>query len=243
MTVVLPLPLGPRKPKISPFSTRKLTPSTATKSPKRRTRFLAKMEAASGRCPLLAGINLTRSFQLHVRRHAAAHAAGGVIDANFYADYLVHPFAASLHVARKKFGLLINLLHDSVENGIGERVDADLRLLADAHAANFRFGDVNADVHLIALKKCGDRRIGRYEISRADVQYFHGCVGGRNNLRFARACGVVVVSSFREVDIFSAAATLEFLLGCQCRAIARFSGSDFFRTVALLQLRQFLLRI
>src|ERR1700738_1951210 len=102
MTVVFPLPLGPKKPKISPFSTRKLTPATATKSPKRRTRFLAEMEASSGRCPLAADINLIRSFQLHVSRHAATHTAGGVIDANFYADYFVYPFAASLHVARKK---------------------------------------------------------------------------------------------------------------------------------------------
>src|SRR3990172_6364705 len=38
MVVVLPAPLGPRKPKISSSCTWKLTPSTATKSPKRRTR-------------------------------------------------------------------------------------------------------------------------------------------------------------------------------------------------------------
>src|SRR6202022_11922 len=120
MTVVLPLPLGPRKPKISPFSTRKLTPSTATKSPKRRTRFLAAIEASAGRCPLSTGINLIHSFQLHVSRHAAAHTAGGVIDANFYADYFVYAFAASLHVARKKFGLLIDLLHDAIENSVGK---------------------------------------------------------------------------------------------------------------------------
>src|SRR3984893_3600573 len=174
MTVVLPLPFGPRKPKISPFSTRKLTPSTATKSPKRRTRFFAEMEASSGRCPLEADIILIRSFQLHVSRHAAAHTAGGVIDANFYADYFVYAFAASLHVARKKFGLLIDLLHDAIENSVGKRVDANFCLLAQAHSANFRFRDVYADVHLIMLEQCGDRRIGRDEISRADVQHFHG---------------------------------------------------------------------
>src|ERR1700730_1873584 len=165
MTVVLPLPFGPRKPKISPFSTRKLTPSTATKSPKRRTRFLAKMEASSGRCPLLAGINLIRSFQLHVSRHAATHTARGVIDANFYTDYFMHPFAAGLHVARQKFGLLINLLHNAIENSVGKRVDADFGRLAQVDVANFRFADVNADVHLIALQQCRHRRIGRNEIS------------------------------------------------------------------------------
>src|ERR1700730_3796234 len=125
MTVVLPLPLGPRKPKISPFSTRKLTPSTATKSPKRRTRFLAKMQTSAGRCSLLTGINLICRLQLHVSGHAAAHSAGEVIDANFYANYFVYPFAASLHVARKEFSLLINLFHNPIENGVGKRVDAN----------------------------------------------------------------------------------------------------------------------
>jgi len=44
MTVVLPLPLGPRNPKISPFSTRKLTSFTAVTLPKRRTKCCAEME-------------------------------------------------------------------------------------------------------------------------------------------------------------------------------------------------------
>src|ERR1700719_1399647 len=210
ITVVLPLPLGPRKPKISPFPTRKLTPSTATKSPKRRTRFLAEMEASAGCCPLSTGINLIRSFQLHVGCHAATHTAGSVIDANFYADYFVHPFAASLHVARKKFGLLIHLLHDAIENGVGKRVDADFRLLAQAHAANFRFRNEDADVYLVALQQRGNRRIGRNEISRADVQHFHGCLGGGNDLCFTRAYFVVVVSGFGEIDVFRAAAVFEF---------------------------------
>src|SRR2546422_11734081 len=47
MTVVLPLPLGPRKPNISPFSTRKLTSFTAVKLPKRRTRCSAEMAGSA----------------------------------------------------------------------------------------------------------------------------------------------------------------------------------------------------
>src|SRR4029077_20249883 len=38
MTVLLPAPLGPRNPKISPWSTWRSTPSTAFTSPKWRTR-------------------------------------------------------------------------------------------------------------------------------------------------------------------------------------------------------------
>ena len=37
MVLVLPAPLGPRKPKLSPRSIVKLTPLTASKSPKRFT--------------------------------------------------------------------------------------------------------------------------------------------------------------------------------------------------------------
>ena len=39
--VVLPAPLAPSRPKISPLRTRKLTRSTAVKLPKRRTRLSA----------------------------------------------------------------------------------------------------------------------------------------------------------------------------------------------------------
>src|SRR5664279_3978395 len=38
MVVLLPAPLGPRKPKISPFSTSKVSSDTAVKSPNRRVR-------------------------------------------------------------------------------------------------------------------------------------------------------------------------------------------------------------
>src|SRR5213593_2856937 len=51
MTVDLPEPLGPRKPKIEPFATRKLTESTAVKCPKRFVRpshsIMAAVELAS----------------------------------------------------------------------------------------------------------------------------------------------------------------------------------------------------
>jgi hypothetical protein len=49
MVVVLPQPLEPRKPKISPRSMRKLTRSTAVKSPKRMVRPSASMAMRVGR--------------------------------------------------------------------------------------------------------------------------------------------------------------------------------------------------
>src|SRR6185503_3567305 len=48
MTVDLPEPLGPRNPKIEPFSTEKLTWSTAVKWPKRFVRFSHSIMAALG---------------------------------------------------------------------------------------------------------------------------------------------------------------------------------------------------
>src|SRR5512147_1819703 len=48
MVVDLPAPLGPRKPKISPFCTAKLILSTALKVPKWRERFLTTMAGSLG---------------------------------------------------------------------------------------------------------------------------------------------------------------------------------------------------
>src|SRR5450432_1135646 len=227
MTVVLPLPLGPRKPKISPFSTRKLTSLTAVKSPKRRTRCSAAMEAPSGGW-LAGGMSLTCGLQFHIGSHAAADAAGGVIDANFYADYLVDASAAGLHVARKKFGLLINLLDDAVENGLGKRIDAHFGLLAQTHAANFGFGNVNADVDLITLEERGYRNIGGDEIAGANVQHFDGGRGRGDNLRFASAGFVVVIGGLSQLDVFGTVAAFHFFLHRLHLAIARFHGGNFF---------------
>ena len=43
MVVVFPAPFGPSRLKISPFSTSKLTPCTAFRSPKALCRFLTSM--------------------------------------------------------------------------------------------------------------------------------------------------------------------------------------------------------
>src|SRR5215471_11212771 len=103
MTVVLPLPLGPRKPKISPFSTRKLTSSTAVKSPNLRTRCSAAMAAAVGFWLSVAIKTFLSRFcggQPHVGGHAGLHLAARIIDADLYAENLVNAFLAGLHVAR-----------------------------------------------------------------------------------------------------------------------------------------------
>src|SRR5258708_24514585 len=108
MTVVFPLPLGPRKPKISPFSTRKLTSLTAVKVPKRLTRCSAEMAACGRDCAWVAIVSAL-GFQFHIGGHASEDTAGGIIDANFYANDLVYALFAGLNIARQDFGLLVGL--------------------------------------------------------------------------------------------------------------------------------------
>src|SRR6266852_7319843 len=168
MTVVFPLPLGPRKPKISPFSTRKLRSLTAVKLPKRRTRLCAEMAASAGFfvASAMGSISL---FEFHVGSHAGKHAASGIIDADLHAKNLMHAFLAGLDVARQEFGLLVDLFEDSFENCLRKGVDSDFGFLPDLEAAKFGFGNEDANVDLIFLKKCGDWRIGSNEVARADV--------------------------------------------------------------------------
>src|SRR5215467_1377994 len=114
MTVVFPLPLGPRKPKISPLATSKLTPFTAVNFPNVRTRPRAAMAiSVAGAPPLvLVARSLTGSVSAHephIRRHTGQDVMRGVVDAHFHAEDLVHPFFAGLHIARKKFRLLVDL--------------------------------------------------------------------------------------------------------------------------------------
>jgi hypothetical protein len=56
IVVVLPLPFGPRKPKISPLGTSKSTASTAVKSPKR---FVSpRTSMAAGAAPTLISLSI-----------------------------------------------------------------------------------------------------------------------------------------------------------------------------------------
>ena len=58
--------------------------------------------------------------ELDVSSHASKNAMRRIVDSDFDAENLVDTFLASLDIARKKFGLLINLFHDAVENLIGK---------------------------------------------------------------------------------------------------------------------------
>jgi len=57
-------------------------------------------------------------FQFYIRGHARKDAAGGIIDADFYANDLVDALFAGLHIARQEFGLLVDLLDDAIESSV-----------------------------------------------------------------------------------------------------------------------------
>src|SRR6266567_3337187 len=209
MTVVFPLPLGPRKPKISPFSTRKLTSLTAVKLPKRRTRCSAEMATSPFLCGVAATALIPR-FQFHIGSHTGKDAAGGIIDADFYANDLVDALLACLHIARQEFGLLVDLLDEAIEGGVWKRIDANFGFLANPDAADFGLGNVDANVDLILFEKSGYGSVWRDEVTRANVKNFDRSGGGSGDLALPETSFVVSIGCLREVDVFATVAALEF---------------------------------
>src|SRR5436190_13378834 len=122
MSVVLPEPLGPSRPKTSPFFTCRLTRSTATNEPKRidasrmsMTRSEdVDMESPWGRhscLPYLSSLKRGRQECLphlpcepDVGGHAGFEDALGIGHADFEAEDLVPPLVERLHVARRELG-------------------------------------------------------------------------------------------------------------------------------------------
>src|SRR6266852_3883411 len=90
------------------------------------------------------------------------------------------------------------------EDLIGKRIDSHVGLLADADAANFGFGNIDADVDLVAFKQRGDGRIRGDEVAGADIENFNDSGGGRGDLALAVAGLIVVVCRLGEVDVFTA---------------------------------------
>src|SRR5215469_18512173 len=233
MTVVFPLPLGPRKPKISPFSTQKLTSFTAVKLPNLRTRCSAEMASRAGACGSVAIVSAHR-FKFYVRGHPGKHAARRVVDADFYAEDLMDAFLAGLYVARKEFGLLIDLLHFSLKNRVGKGIDTDFRLLSEPDSSELRLGNVDADVDLGLLKKRGDRSVRGDDISRPHIEDLNDGGGGRHDLSLAEAREVVGVSGFGLGDVLATIAAFHFLQVGLCLNIARLGRVNLLGTVPAL---------
>jgi hypothetical protein len=56
----------------------------------------------------------------NIRGHAGANAMRGIVDAYFHAKDLVDTLLDGLHIAGKKFSLLIDLLYRAVERLFGK---------------------------------------------------------------------------------------------------------------------------
>src|SRR6267154_304943 len=238
MTVVFPLPLGPRKPKISPFPTRKLTSLFVLSSRRRHTRFCAEMAASAGAGGIVATASILR-LQFHVGSHAGQHLAGWIADANLHPKNLVHAFLAGLDIARQEFSLLVDLFEDSFKDNLGKGVDSDFGLLPKSEAAIFGFRNIDANVDLVFFKKCGNRGIRSNEIARANVEHLNDGSGRSDDLALAESRFVVGVGCSGEVDVFAAVAALEFFEVRLRLMEMRFGGGDFLRAVTALQFVQF----
>src|SRR5262245_30830465 len=113
ITVVLPLPFGPRKPKTSPYSTSRSTFSTAVKLPNRRVKL---------RVTIAGILFLSVQVQLHAGRHTSADRLA-FTDSQLHADHLMRALFLGLNVARQEFGRLVDLLHSSREALSRKRID------------------------------------------------------------------------------------------------------------------------
>ncbi len=177
MMVVLPEPLGPRKPKTSPRAIWKLTLSTAVKEPNLMVSWLASITVL---------IRNAASLKVHGGGHAGFEDAAGVIDVDLDAEDEVFSIVGGLDVAGQKFTLGGDLLHRSGK-GMGEAIDADVGVLSEADVGKAGFGDVDFDPQLRSFLHGDDDLAGRDEIAGADADDFNDGAGGGDEFRFTEA--------------------------------------------------------
>src|ERR1041385_3751872 len=158
MTVDLPEPLGPRKPKIEPRATEKLTRSTAVKWPNRLVRFShsiiksAGMRYGAGGTPALLCRHIRKN---HIRRHAGAQLVFRVRQRDFHAEHLLDAFVHRLHVARRELGRPADLLDTPSEFLVRKRIDPHLDRRIEVNGAHPRFGHINAHPQMLGQQQSG----------------------------------------------------------------------------------------
>ena len=80
---------------------------------------------------------------------------------------------ASLHITRQKFGALANLLDATLKNPRREGIDTNLDGLAELHFAEAWLGHINHHIQLVDFEQARDRRIGRQQIARPQIEHFN----------------------------------------------------------------------
>src|SRR5436190_1785575 len=144
MSVDLPAPFGPSRPKISPGATSKVIPLTASKSPY----FLTMLRTSMAPMSLLQG-------QLDIRGHADGEAPILVVGAQPNLERLDVAFgAADVALGRKA------RVDAAVEDGRLARVagrEADGHLVAETDAIDVSLLDVGADPEVVGIDQRDDR--------------------------------------------------------------------------------------
>ena len=124
------------------------------------------------------------------------------------------------------------MLHDAFVHGVRKRVHANLSLLADLHTKDFRFGDVDPDVDLVALEQRGDGSVGSDQVTRADIEYLHRGSRGGDHLALAETRFVVGIGGFGRFDVLAAVAVLKLFERGLGLFISGLCGGNLFRPIA-----------
>src|SRR5215471_5384014 len=117
ISVDLPAPFGPSRPKTSPCATSKLTPLTAVKSPKRLTMSRTSIAFMTDSCA---------SGQQDVRGHADGQRTIAVVDAKADFERLDVALLAADVALRRKAGINTSVEHRAVALRVGGQVDRQM---------------------------------------------------------------------------------------------------------------------
>src|SRR5580692_8767437 len=123
----------------------------------------------------------------------------------------MNAFLPCWHISRKKLGLLSDLLDHTCIYRFRKRINAHLRLLPEFDTPELRFRNVDADVNLILLEKCGDGRVRRDDVSRTDIENLDDGRRGCDDLPLPEPRLVVSIGGFRKIDIFRPIAPSKFV--------------------------------
>src|ERR1700726_1410372 len=86
--------------------------------------------------------------KINIGRHAGAQSVVVVRQADFDAEDLTDSVLHGLYIARRKLGLAVHLLDDTVEIFARKRIDADSNLFADFDQTKPRLGNINAHAEM-----------------------------------------------------------------------------------------------
>src|SRR5947209_140342 len=173
MTVDLPEPFGPRKPKIEPLATERLTWSTAVKEPNRLVSFSQAIISSAGMVQLL-GRHIGKQ---HIRCHPRAQLFFAIRESHFHAKDLFDSLRDGLGIARGELGGPIDLLDTSLKIFVWKRIDLHFNHLTRFDEAQPRFGNIHAHPKVLRQKQRRHFPVRRQDIADLHSEYFEHTIG------------------------------------------------------------------